>query len=55
MSVIYLPVEPQEITKLSCPQCNERVKYVGLLLNSKIDGLTFKCPSCKRLWKVKSE
>ena len=55
MPLIITPCEKQEITKIVCPMCKERVRQVGLLKGSKIDGLTFSCKRCDNLWKVKSE
>lgn len=55
MPIIITPTERQEITKIVCPDCKEKVKGVGLLKDSKIDGLTFKCNRCKKLWSIKSE
>ncbi len=49
------PTEASEVTKLSCPQCNEKVPRVALLKDSKVDGLAFKCKKCGSLWKVKTE
>jgi len=44
-----------DVTRLVCPGCGEKVGYVGLLRNSRTDGLTFKCKKCGRLWAVKAE
>ena len=49
------PAEKQEITKIVCPECKEKVRQIGLLKESKIHGLTFKCKRCDKLWAVKSE
>lgn len=55
MPLTITPTEIQEITRIACPDCKEKVRAVGLLRDSKIDGLTFKCKRCGNLWKVKSE
>ena len=55
MPVVVSPAEKQEITKIICPYCSEKVRFVGLLKDSKIDGLTFKCKRCGKFWKVKTE
>ena len=55
MPVTITPTEKKDITKIVCPSCNERVRFIGLIKESKIDGLTFKCRRCGKLWNVKSE
>ena len=59
MSILITPIEKKteknEITKIVCPDCKEKVRQVGLLKESKIEGLTFKCKRCGKLWTVKSE
>lgn len=55
MPITITPTEKQEITKIVCPDCKEKVRHVGLLKESKIIGLTFKCKRCGKLWTVKSE
>ncbi len=55
MPIIITPQEKNEVTKIVCPGCNERVRLVGLLKESKISGLTFKCKRCGKLWNVKTE
>ncbi len=49
------PTDTQQVTKLICPHCNERVPRIGLLKGSKIDGLTFKCKKCSKTFEVKTE
>lgn len=49
------PIYTKEVTKLICPHCNERVPRIGLLKNSKIDGLTFKCKKCSKTFEVTTE
>lgn len=55
MSISIVPAEKAEITKIVCPDCNERVNSVGLLKTSKIEGLTFRCKRCGKIWKVTTE
>lgn len=55
MSIIITPTDSREITKLVCPECGERVKNVALRKDSRIEGLTFKCKRCGRLFSVKTE
>ena len=49
------PARECEITKVICPQCGERLPKVGLLKSSHIEGMTFRCGKCKKLWAVSSE
>ena len=44
----------QEVTRIVCPVCGERVKGVGLVRNSEVRGLTFRCARCGGLWEVRS-
>lgn len=44
-----------EVTKISCPKCKERLPRVGLLKNSTVDGLTFKCKRCGKFFAVRTE
>lgn len=46
MSILITPAEEQEVTKLICRKCGQRVNGVGLAKNSKIDGLLFRCKRC---------
>ena len=55
MPLTIIPAEKQEITKIVCPSCKEKVRYVGLAKESKVDGLLFACPRCGSRWKLKSE
>lgn len=52
---IIFPAKVSDVTKIICPQCNEKVPRIGLKQDSKVDGLTFKCRRCGELWEVKSE
>lgn len=44
--------EVAKVTKIQCPDCKERVPMVGLLKDSVIEGLTFRCARCRQYWKV---
>ena len=55
MPIIMKKTERKDFTKLKCPDCGERVKNVGILKESKIEGLTFKCKKCDSTWSVKTE
>ena len=55
MPISITPTKTQDITKIVCPDCKERVRYIGLLKGSKIDGLAFKCSKFGKLCTVKSE
>ncbi len=55
MPISITPAEKAEITKIVCPHCNERVNGVGLLRDSRIEGLTFRCKRCGEFWHVKTE
>ena len=41
-----------DVTKLSCRACGEKLKNVGLLPHSNVQGLSFKCRRCGKLWEV---
>lgn len=49
------PTVESDITKIVCPYCKEKVPRIGLQKESKIQGLTFKCRKCGKLWEVKTE
>ena len=49
MSMTVRKAPYAEITKIVCPECGERVRGVGLLKNSKIEGLTFRCKRCLQI------
>lgn len=55
MPIVITSTSNQEITKIVCPDCKAKIHGVGLLKGSKIEGLTFKCKRCGKLWAVKSE
>lgn len=48
-------IESTLITPIKCPCCGAKVPRVGLLPESKIEGLSFRCKRCGELWKVKAE
>lgn len=48
------PIAPTEVTKVNCPACGERVPRVGLLKDSRVDGVTFKCKRCGRIWVIRA-
>lgn len=47
--------EKNEITKIVCPECGEKLKGVVLLKDSKIEGLAFRCKKCGTYLTVKTE
>lgn len=55
MPITLKRTERKDITKIVCPDCCERVKGVGVLKESKIEGLTFKCKKCGSTWEIKTE
>lgn len=55
MALTITPAKPsKEITRLECPACREKVRGVGLLRDSLVDGLTFTCKRCRALWHIKT-
>lgn len=50
--IVILPTEVSDITKIQCPSCGEKVRSIGLLKGSRVDGLTFKCRKCGKLWRI---
>lgn len=44
--------EPAKVSSIHCPDCNEKLARVGLLVDSEIKGLTFKCKRCGGLYAV---
>lgn len=55
MPIIIKKTDRKDFTKLVCPDCGERLKGVGLLKDSRVDGLTFKCNKCGATWTVTTE
>lgn len=54
MALRILETERGDITRLACPRCGEKVRFVGLLRDSEVKGLTFKCKRCGKLWSVQT-
>ena len=54
MPIIVKRSEKKELTKISCSECGERVRGVGLEKKSRVDGLCFKCKKCGLFNEVKS-
>lgn len=55
MSMLISPAKQENVTKICCPECGERLRGVGLLKDSTIKGLTFLCKRCKGLWRVETK
>ena len=55
MALKIKETDSSDVTRLSCPNCGEKVKYVGLLRSSAILGLTFRCKKCGKLWAVETD
>ena len=55
MSMLVVPAKKEEVTKIICPDCGEKVKGVGLLKGSRVDGLVFRCKKCGAYKEVKSK
>ena len=53
--LVITPIEKSEVTRLACKECGEKLRGVGLRRDSKIDGLSFKCKRCGKLWSVKTQ
>lgn len=43
------------LTKITCPNCGRKLPEVAVLKDSKIEGLTFKCKKCRKLFAVTTE
>lgn len=56
MSICISPTakrsEKGEITRIICPVCGEKVRSVGLLKDSRVDGLVFRCRGCGEFMSV---
>lgn len=50
-----VPATESAVTKLVCPHCHEKVPRVAIKKGSKVEGLTFRCRKCSKLWEVKTE
>lgn len=59
MSILVTPIgkktKKNEITKIVCSNCGEKVKNVGLEKDSKVDGLIFRCKKCGAYMTVKTK
>ena len=54
MSMTISPAAKTEVSKIVCPSCGERVKNVGLLKDSRVKGLVFRCKRCGAYHEVKT-
>lgn len=50
--LVISKTEPSRVTPINCPDCGEKLARVGLLHDSAVRGLTFKCKRCGELWAV---
>lgn len=55
MAIKITETDRSDVVRIACPDCGEKVRGVGLLRNSTIHGLTFKCKRCGKLWAIESE
>lgn len=55
MNIRISQTKEQAVVRIACPVCGERVKGIGLLPDSLVSGLMFKCKRCERFWKVEHE
>lgn len=55
MPIVLKRTDRKDFTKIVCPDCGQRAKGIGLLKESKVDGLTIECHKCKSTWEIKSE
>ena len=59
MSILITPIEKKteknEITKIICSKCGEKLKGVGLEKESRVEGLVFRCKKCGAYMGVKTE
>lgn len=44
-----------EVTKITCPNCGERLKNVGLMHGSNIFGMAFRCKRCGKFWTIETK
>lgn len=49
------PGKREEVTKIACPGCGERLRGVGIPKGSRIDTLSFICRRCGAPWSVKAD
>lgn len=52
MAITITPADRSDITRIICPGCGDKVRSVGLLKESKVEGLTFRCKRCGKLWSL---
>ena len=55
MPITIRKTDRKDFTKLVCPDCGEKVRGIGLLKESHVEGLTFKCKRCAATWAVTTE
>lgn len=55
MAMKIVETDRSDVVRIACPECGERVRGIGLLRDSTIHGLTFKCKRCGKLWAIESE
>jgi hypothetical protein len=55
MPIVITPADKEDITRIICPECKDKIKYIGLAKDSKIDGLRIKCKRCGHYMKVKCD
>lgn len=55
MGIVIKKTDRRDITKIVCPDCGTRVKGVGLLKGSRIDGLSIACHRCSAVWVITTE
>lgn len=52
MSMNISETEVAEITKIICPGCGNKLRGIGLMKDSVISGLSFRCRYCQKLFRV---
>lgn len=50
-----VPAKMQEVTKIACPECGEKIPRIGIAKDSTIKGLAFKCRKCGKFWEIKTK
>ena len=53
--MIVIETIEKPVKRITCPSCHEKIKGVGLIPGSHINGLTFKCRRCGKLWEIKED
>lgn len=41
--IVIAETVPQKVARIVCPKCKTRIPRIGLVQDSKIDGLSFTC------------